>query len=69
MDYIVLLAILIISLILISSRSKNSLHMVQLEEYNSDNYNKWIRNNTDRAYSFSKDTQPVKKPLVFTYFY
>ena len=66
MDYIVLLAILIISLILISSRSKNSLHMVQLEEYNSDNYNKWIRNNTDRAYSFSKDTQPVKKPLVFT---
>ncbi|MDR7870563.1 MAG: UDP-N-acetylmuramoyl-tripeptide--D-alanyl-D-alanine ligase [Tissierellaceae bacterium] len=66
MDYIVALAILIITLVLISNRSKNSLHMVQLEEYNSDNYRKWIQNNKDRAYSFSKESQPVKKPLVFT---
>lgn len=66
MDYIIGLAILIITLILISKRSKNSLHMVQLEEYNSDNYKKWVQNNKERAYSFNKDAHPVKKPLVFT---
>ncbi len=66
MDYIIGLAILIITLILISKRSKNSLHMIQLEEYNSDNYKKWIQNNKERAYSFSKGTHTVKKPLVFT---
>lgn len=66
MDYIIVLAILIISLVLISKRSKDSLHMIQLEEYNSDNYRKWIQNNKDRAYGFGKDKQPVKKPLVFT---
>ncbi|NLY46134.1 MAG: UDP-N-acetylmuramoyl-tripeptide--D-alanyl-D-alanine ligase [Tissierella sp.] len=66
MDYIMALAILGIALILISKRSKDSLHMVQLEEYNSDNYKKWVQNNKERAYSFEKNTYPVKKPLVFT---
>lgn len=66
MDYIMAIAILGITLILISKRSKDSLHMVQLEEYNSDNYRKWIQNNKERAYSFEKSTYPVKKPLVFT---
>lgn len=66
MDYIMLLAILIITLILISKRSKDSLHMVQLEEYNSDNYRRWIQNNKDRAYNLGKNNYPVKKPLVFT---
>lgn len=66
MDYIMALAILVITLIFISKRSKDSLHMVQLEEYNSNNYRKWILSNKDRAYSFEKNTYPVKKPLVFT---
>lgn len=66
MDYIIILAILIISLILISKRSKSSLHMVQLEEYSSDNYRRWKQKNKDKVYNFKKVTQPVKKPLVFT---
>lgn len=67
MDYIIVLAILAITLIvLISRRSKDSLHMVQLEEYNSDNYKKWIQSNRERAYNLGKNTYPVKKPLVFT---
>lgn len=66
MDYIIILAILGITLILISKRSKDSLHMVQLEEYNSDNYKKWVENNKERAYGLKKNTYPVKKALVFT---
>ena len=66
MDYIIGLSILIVTLILIANRSKYSLHMVQLEEYKSDNFKKWIENNKERAFGFKKDDQPVKKPLVFT---
>ena len=66
MDYLIILLIMVITLVLISQRSKNSLHMVQLEEYDSQNYKKWILNNKKKAYSFEKTSQPVKKPLVFT---
>lgn len=66
MDYLIILLIMVITLVLISQRSKNSLHMVQLEEYDSQNYKKWILNNRKKAYSFEKTSQPVKKPLVFT---
>lgn len=50
----------------ISHRSKFSLHMLQLEEYDNANYKKWIFRNKDRAFSFKRDNKPVKKPLVFT---
>lgn len=63
---LIILAIIGITFILVTNRSKDSLHMIQLEEYNSENYKKWIINNKERAYSFEKNTQPVKKPLVFT---
>lgn len=66
MDYIVGFTIMIITLLLISNRSKKFLHIIQLEEYKSNNYRKWIKNNKNKAYSFRKDTDPVKKPLVFT---
>lgn len=53
-------------LIIIGKRSKSSLHMVQLEGYETDNYRKWITNNKEKAYSYKKNTEPVKKALVFT---
>ena len=62
MDYLIILLIMVITLVLISQRSKNSLHMVQLEEYDSQNYKKWILNNKKKAYSFEKTSQPVKNP-------
>lgn len=66
MSYLIILGIIIITLILVWKRSKESLHMIQLEEYNSENYKKWVANNKERAYGFEKTSQPVKKPLVFT---
>ena len=65
MKYLLLL-IMFGTFALIWKRSKDSLHMIQLEEYKSDNYRKWIKNNRERAYGFKKINQPVKKPLVFT---
>src|SRR5690554_1055915 len=66
MNYIIVTAILLITLGLVSQRSKGLLHMLQLEEYKSDNYRKWINSNKERAYGFNQSNQPVKKPLVFT---
>lgn len=56
----------IIALILISNRSKFYLHMMQLEGYKNEQYQKWIKNNKDKAYSLKTNKQEVKKPLVFT---
>lgn len=49
-----------------AKRTKESLHMVQLEGYDAEHYLKWLGSNKKRAYSFSKDPQPIKKPLVMT---
>lgn len=53
-------------LIFIGKRSKASLHIVQLEGYETENYKKWVMNNKDKAYSYKKNNEPVKKALVFT---
>lgn len=66
MYYLISLGILILALIFVSKKSKFLLHMIQLAEYDTDNYIKWVRNNRERAYNLKEDTQPVKKPLVFT---
>lgn len=60
---IILIGLLIFGIL---NRSKYLLHMLQLEEYSSENYLKWIKNNIEKANGFKKDTAPVKKPLVFT---
>lgn len=49
-----------------AKRTKESLHMVQLEGYDAEHYLKWLGSNKKRAYSFSKEPQPIKKPLVMT---
>lgn len=66
MNYLIILLIMTFTLILISQRSKSSLHIVQLEGYDSENYRKWILNNREKAYGFKNTTQTVKTPLVFT---
>ncbi len=68
MDYTIwiLIAMIVGGLILIGKRSKPSLHIVQLEGYETDNYKKWVVNNKDKAYSYKKSNEPVKKALVFT---
>lgn len=48
------------------NRAKESLHMAQLEGYDKEHYDKWLKQNKERAYSAKKLVQPVKKPLVMT---
>ena len=66
MDILIIILLITVAIILISSRSKYALHMVQLEGYKPENYKKWIKNNEDRAFSLEKNEDPVKTPLVFT---
>lgn len=66
MNYLIALVILIISILVVSKKSKFLLHMIQLEEYDTEDYKRWIKNNKERAYNLGKDNQPVKKALVFT---
>ncbi len=49
-----------------SKRTKEALHIVQLEGYDYEYYVKWLKANGRRAYSLKKDPQPIKKPLVMT---
>ena len=62
----ILLLLVVGGLIFIGKRSKDSLHIVQLEGYEKENYKKWVDNNKEKAYSFKKSSEPVKKALVFT---
>ncbi|WP_409227903.1 UDP-N-acetylmuramoyl-tripeptide--D-alanyl-D-alanine ligase [Gudongella sp. SC589] len=55
-----------ISVQLMSKRTKDSLHMVQLEGYLADHYLKWLSMNKKKAYSLSGNEAPIKKPLVMT---
>lgn len=66
MEIIIILLLIIIAIRFIALRSKESLHMSQLEGYNPEDYIKWVQNNKDKAYGLNVNTQPVKKPLVFT---
>lgn len=61
-----LIAIGIVFMLITAKRTKDSLHMVQLEGYDAEHYLKWLNSNKQRAYSFKKAPQPVKKPLVMT---
>lgn len=56
----------IIALVLIANRSKDSLHILQLEGYDSEQYGKWLNENKDKAYNLKRGKQEYKKPLVFT---
>ena len=62
----ILLVLVVGGLVLVQKRSKASLHIVQLEGYESENYKKWVFNNKEKAYALKKSTEPVKKALVFT---
>ena len=66
MEILIIIILSFCLLYFISRRSKFSLHMLQLEEYNTGNYKKWISENKSRAYNLKKDDKPVKKALVFT---
>ena len=63
---IIVFIIAIIALIQIGEKSKEFLHMLQLEGYNSEQYQKWVRNNKDKLYKVKKAKDESKKPLVFT---
>lgn len=56
----------IIALLLITDSSKEFLHIVQLTGYNSEQYEKWIKENKDKIFSIKKTNKEAKKPLVFT---
>ncbi|MCR3956002.1 MAG: UDP-N-acetylmuramoyl-tripeptide--D-alanyl-D-alanine ligase [Gudongella sp.] len=56
----------ILSVQLMNKRTKDSLHMVQLEGYLADHYLKWLSMNRKKAYSLSGNESPIKKPLVMT---
>ena len=47
---IIFIVIGIIAIVLIGNRSKYLLHMMQLEGYNSEQFEKWINNNKKRHF-------------------
>ena len=49
-----------------AEKSKEFLHIVQLEGYNSEQYGKWLENNKDKLYKLKRKNVEYKKPLVFT---
>jgi UDP-N-acetylmuramoyl-tripeptide--D-alanyl-D-alanine ligase len=66
MDILIILLLIAVAIKFISDKSKYHLHMAQLEGYDPRLYKKWIEANKDKAFGVQKNTQPVKKPLVFT---
>lgn len=66
MDIIVILLLIGVAVRFSAARSKDSLHISQLEGYDPEHYKKWLDNNKDKAYGYNKTSQPVKKALVFT---
>ena len=62
----IVLLVGIIALIQIGEKSKESLHIVQLEGYDCDQYQKWLENNREKLYKFKKTIIESKRPLVFT---
>lgn len=66
MDIIVILLLIGVVVRFSAARSKDSLHISQLEGYDPEQYKKWLDNNKDKAYGYNKSSQPVKKALVFT---
>lgn len=69
MDLMIIVIFIIASVVfmqLAGNRTKDSLHMVQLEGYEADHYLKWLTSNKDKAYSLGRKTDQVKKPLVMT---
>lgn len=66
LNILIMIVIGMIGLGLISNRSKESLHMMQLEGYVTSQYKRWLNDNKDKAYSLKKTNEIVKKPLVFT---
>jgi UDP-N-acetylmuramoyl-tripeptide--D-alanyl-D-alanine ligase len=69
MEFKLILAILIFgtsAVMFFGKRSKDSLHMVQLEGYDTEHYLKWLKVNKKRAYRITREPQAVKKPLVMT---
>lgn len=63
---IIIIIMGIIALVLIGNKSKYFLHMLQLEGYNSEQFQKWINNNREKAFSLKNYKSESKKPLVFT---
>ncbi len=66
MYYAVTGLIIVLSLILISKKSKFYLHMLQVEKYDSVDYREWINKNKKEAYKLTINKDQVEKPLVFT---
>ena len=66
MDIIVILLLIGVAVRFSAARSKDSLHISQLEGYDPEQYKKWLDNNKEKAYGYNKKGQPVKKALVFT---
>ena len=66
LNILIMIAVAIIGVRLMSIRSKDSLHMIQLEGYVTSQYKRWLNDNKDKAYSLKGNKEIAKKPLVFT---
>lgn len=66
LNILIMIVIGIIGLAFISTRSKDSLHMMQLEGYVTSQYKRWLNDNRDKAYLLKTGNTTVKKPLIFT---
>ncbi|NLY19950.1 MAG: UDP-N-acetylmuramoyl-tripeptide--D-alanyl-D-alanine ligase [Tissierellia bacterium] len=67
-----LLMIIIVALIIFvftefqKDRSRTALHVLQLEEYNSSNYKRWVIENSEKIMPFKQTIIEDKSPLVMT---
>lgn len=63
---IIVIIISLVSFLLMTKKSLEFLHMIQLEGYNSENYKQWTKDNKDKIFNINIKTQLSKKPLVLT---
>ena len=65
-----LLAIIILSgiigIILMTKKSLDFLHIIQLEGYVSKGYLNWMQGNKDKIFNIKGEKKQQKKPFVFT---
>lgn len=64
--YLFVVAILGILYFVSKDRNAQALHLMQLEGYEVDNYNKWLSDNSGKIFSLGKIIPSEKSPLVYT---
>lgn len=66
LEFILQLLIIAFCMVILYTRARYFTHMVQQLGYIPSEYRQWLKDNPKRAYTFKKDNDIAKKPLVMT---